>query len=138
MLNHIVICGRMAADPEPKVTNSGLTVLSFSVAVERDIPNKDTGTREVDFIDCTAWRKTAEFITTYFQKGSMIIVDGRLQVRSYEDSNGQKRRRCEVLVDHAYFGGTKQQAKESAPKEPSYPNEPSYDPIEQEDPGFPF
>lgn len=132
MLNHIVICGRMAADPEPKVTNSGLTVLSFSVAVERDIPNKDTGKREVDFIDCTAWRKTAEFITTYFQKGSMIIVDGRLQVRSYEDSNGQKRRRAEILVDHAYFGGTKQQDKEAAPKEPSY------EIIEQDDPEFPF
>mgnify|MGYP002762214376 FL=1 len=132
MLNHIVICGRMTADPEPKVTNSGLTVLSFSVAVERDIPNKDTGKREVDFIDCTAWRKTAEFITTYFQKGSMIIVDGRLQIRSYEDSNGQKRRRAEILVDHAYFGGTKHQDNEASPKEPSY------EPIEQDDPNFPF
>lgn len=132
MLNHIVICGRMTADPEPKVTNSGLTVLSFSVAVERDIPNKSTGVREVDFIDCVSWRKTAEFITTYFPKGSMITVEGRLQVRSYEDSNGQKRRRTEILVDNAYFAGTKQQAKEAAPKEASY------EPIEQEDPGFPF
>lgn len=132
MLNHIVISGRMAADPEPKVTKSGLTVLSFSVAVERDIPNKDTGAREVDFIDCVAWRKTAEFITTYFQKGSMITVEGRLQVRSYEDSNGQKRRRSEILVDHAYFAGIKQQAKEAAPQEPSY------DPIDADDPNFPF
>ena len=107
MLNHIVICGRMAADPEPKVTNSGLTVLSFSVAVERDIPNKDTGTREVDFIDCTAWRKTAEFITTYFQKGSMIAVRGRIQQRNYEDKNGNKRTAFEIVADEVSFCGSK-------------------------------
>lgn len=132
MLNHIVICGRMAADPEPKVTNSGLTVLSFSVAVERDIPNKDTGAREVDFIDCTAWRKTAEFVSKYFQKGSMIIVSGRLQVRSYEDKNGQKRRRSEILADNVYFGGTKQR-EDTVAQQPG-----GYEVLEDDDANMPF
>ena len=132
MLNHIVICGRMAADPELKITGSGLSVISFSVAVERDIPNKDTGSREVDFIDCTAWRKTAEFITSYFKKGSMIIVEGRLQVRSYEDKSGQKRRRSEILADHAYFAGSRQQVQDTAPQESPFQD------LVDDDPKFPF
>ncbi len=132
MLNHIVICGRMAADPEPKITSSNLTVLSFSVAVERDIPNKSTGVREVDFIDCVAWRKTAEFITTYFPKGSMITVEGRLQVRSYEDKSGQKRRHSEILVDNAYFAGSRQQAQDTAPQESPYQD------LADDDPQCPF
>ena len=105
MLNHIVIMGRLVRDPEYKTTGTGLSVTNFSVAVDRDFPGQ-SGEKETDFIDCVAWRKTAEFITKYFRKGSMIALSGRLQIRSWTDKDSNKRRTAEVLVDNAYFGST--------------------------------
>ena len=107
MLNHIVIMGRLTRDPELRRTGSGLAVASFSVAVERDFPNKETGEREVDFIDCVAWRQTGEFVSKWFTKGSMIVVSGRLQIRPWTDKDGNKRRTAEIVADNVYFGESK-------------------------------
>lgn len=107
MLNHIVIMGRLTRDPELRRTASGTAVTSFSVAVERDFPNKESGQKETDFIDCVAWRSTGEFVAKYFQKGSMAVVDGRLQIRGWTDNNGNKRRAAEIVVNSVYFGAAK-------------------------------
>lgn len=107
MLNHIVVMGRLTRDPELRRTASGTAVTSFSVAVERDFPNKDSGQKETDFIDCVAWRSTGEFVAKYFQKGSMAVVDGRLQIRGWTDNNGNKRRAAEIVVNSVYFGSAK-------------------------------
>lgn len=107
MLNHIVIMGRLTRDPELRRTGSGLAVASFSVAVERDFPNQQTGQREVDFIDCVAWRQTGEFVSKWFTKGSMIVVSGRLQIRKWTDKDGKNRTTAEVVADNVYFGESK-------------------------------
>lgn len=107
MLNHIVIMGRLTRDPELRRTGSGVAVTSFSVAVDRDFSNKESGERETDFIDCVAWRSTGEFVAKYFQKGSMAVVSGRLQMRSWTDKEGNKRRSAEVVADNVYFGDSK-------------------------------
>lgn len=107
MLNHIVVMGRLTRDPELRRTASGTAVTSFSVAVERDFPNKESGQKETDFIDCVAWRSTGEFVAKYFQKGSMAVVDGRLQIRGWTDNNGNKRRTAEIVANSVYFGSAK-------------------------------
>ena len=104
MLNRITIMGRLTRDPEYRSTPSGLSVVNFSVAVDRDFPGQ-SGEKETDFIDCVAWRRTAEFITKYFTKGALIVVSGRLQIRSWTDKDGNKRRTAEIVADNAYFGG---------------------------------
>ena len=108
MLNHITIMGRLTREPELRRTGSGLAVASFTVAVDRDFASKDGGERETDFIDCVAWRQTGEFVSKYFHKGDMIIVAGRLQVRNWQDKEGNKRRSAEIIVENAYFGQGKQ------------------------------
>ena len=107
MLNHIVIMGRLTRDPELRRTGSGTAVASFSVAVERDFGKNENGEKETDFIDCIAWRQTGEFVSKYFTKGRMIVVSGRLQVRSWTDKDGNKRRTAEVVADNVYFGDSK-------------------------------
>lgn len=107
MLNHITIMGRLTRDPELRRTGSGIAVTSFTLAVDRDFNPKDGGEKEVDFIDCNAWRSTAEFIERNFHKGSMIIVSGRLQIRNWTDKEGNKRRNAEVVADSVYFGDSK-------------------------------
>ena len=110
MLNHIVIMGRLTRDPELRRTGSGIAVTSFSLAVDRDFGSKDGGERETDFIDCVAWRSTGEFVSKYFTKGSMAVVSGRLQIRSWTDKDGNKRRTAEVVADNVYFGDSKRDA----------------------------
>lgn len=107
MLNRIVIMGRLTADPVLRYTQSQTPVASFSLAVERDFGNRETGEREVDFINCTAWRNTADFVTKYFKKGSMAVVSGRLQIRNWKDQTGNSRQNAEVVVDNIYFGESK-------------------------------
>ena len=107
MLNHIVIMGRLVRDPELRRTGSGVAVASFRVAVDRDFAPKDGGERKADFIDCVAWRQTGEFISKYFSKGRMIVVDGRLEMRDWTDKEGNKRTSAEVVVANAYFGDSK-------------------------------
>lgn len=122
MLNHVVIMGRLTRDPELRRTGSGLAVASFSVAVERDFPNKDTGERETDFIDCVAWRQTGEFVGKWFTKGSMIVVSGRLQVRNWTDKDGNKRRTAEIIADNVYFGESKKDREANAGAAPKVNN----------------
>ena len=107
MLNHITIMGRMTKDPELRRTGSGVAVASFTLAVDRDYNPKDGAEKETDFIDCNAWRGTAEFVSKYFNKGSMAIVSGRLQIRNWTDKDGNKRRSAEVVADSVYFGDSK-------------------------------
>ena len=104
MLNHIIVMGRLTRDPELRRTGSGVAVASFTLAVDRDFSPKDGGERETDFIDCVAWRQTGEFVSKYFAKGRMAVVSGRLQVRSWTDKEGNKRRTAEVVADNCYFG----------------------------------
>ena len=107
MLNHIVIMGRLTRDPELRRTGSGIAVASFTLAVDRDFSPKDGGERETDFIDCVAWRQTGEFVSKYFTKGRMAVVSGRLQIRNWNDKDGNKRRSAEVVADNVYFGDSK-------------------------------
>ena len=107
MLNHITIMGRLTRDPELRRTGSGVAVASFRVAVDRDFAPKDGGERKTDFIDCVAWRQTGEFISKYFTKGRMIVVDGRLEMRDWTDKDGNKRTSAEIVVENAYFGDSK-------------------------------
>ena len=107
MLNHIVIMGRLARDPELRRTGSGIAVTSFTLAVDRDFAPKDGSERETDWIDCVAWRQTGEFVSKYFTKGRMAVVSGRLQIRNWTDKDGNKRRAAEVVADNVYFGDSK-------------------------------
>ncbi len=107
MLNHIIVMGRLTRDPELRRTGSGTAVASFTIAVDRDFSPKDGGERETDFIDCVAWRQTGEFVSKYFQKGRMAVVSGRLQIRSWNDKDGNKRRTAEVVADNVYFGDSR-------------------------------
>ena len=106
MINNVVLMGRLVATPELRSTGTGISVASFTLAVERAYA-KAGEQRQADFIDCIAWRNTAEFITRYFQKGSMIAITGRIQTSNYEDKNGNKRTRVDVVVDNASFCGSK-------------------------------
>ena len=107
MLNQITIMGRLTRDPELRRTGTGVAVTSFTLAVDRDFSPKDGGERETDFIDCVAWRQTGEFVSKYFTKGRMAVVSGRLQIRSWTDKDGNKRRTAEVVADNVYFGDSK-------------------------------
>ena len=107
MLNHITIMGRLTRDPELRRTGSGIAVASFTLAVDRDFSPRDGGERETDFIDCVAWRQTGEFVSKYFTKGRMAVVSGRLQIRSWTDKDGNKRRTAEIVADNVYFGDSK-------------------------------
>lgn len=120
MLNKINIAGRLTADTEMRQTTTGKSVASFTVAVERDFKGPN-GEKETDFINCVAWNGTAEFISKYFQKGSMAIVVGRLQTRKYETSDGQKRTVTEVIVENIYFGGAKTDNANNTATTPSVP-----------------
>lgn len=106
MINNVVLMGRLTAVPELKTTQSGISTVRFSVAVERRY-NKQGEERQTDFIDCVAWRQTAEFVSKYFNKGSMIAVEGSIQTRNYDDKNGNKRKAVEVQVDNVSFCGSK-------------------------------
>lgn len=107
MLNHIVAMGRLTRDPELRRTGSGIPVASFTIAVDRDFGKSENGEKETDFLDVVAWRSTAEFVEKYFSKGRMAVVSGRLQIRSWTDKDGNKRRSAEIVADNVYFGDSK-------------------------------
>ena len=125
MLNHIGIMGRLTRDPELRRTGTGVAVASFSLAVDRDFSPRDGGERETDFIDCVAWRQTGEFVSKYFTKGRMAVVSGRLQIRSWTDKDGNKRRTAEVVADNVYFGDSKRDGDGGSYSAPA-PNYGSY------------
>ena len=113
MLNHITIMGRLTRDPELRYTQSQTPVASFTLAVDRDFGSRDGGEKQTDFIDCVAWRQTAEFVSKYFTKGRMAVVSGRLQIRDWTDREGGKRRSAEVVVDNVYFGDSRRDNNDS-------------------------
>lgn len=112
MLNHITIMGRLVRDPELRRTGNGIAVASFTLAVDRDYSGKDSNDKETDFIDCVAWRATGEFVSKYFTKGRMMVVSGRLQIRTWDDKEGNKRRSAEVVCDNCYFGDNSKKPEE--------------------------
>ena len=107
MLNHIDVMGRLVRDPELRYTQTNTPVTSFTIAVDRDFGKTESGDKQTDFIDCVAWRNTAEYINKYFTKGRMVVVSGRLQLREWVDKNENKRRSAEVVVDNIYFGDSR-------------------------------
>ena len=126
MLNHIVLMGRLTRDPELRRTGSGVAVATFALAVDRDFANSATGERETDFIDIVAWRSTAEFVSKYFTKGRMAVVSGRLQIRNWNDKEGNKRRSAEVIADNVYFGDSKRDGGNENGGYSSYGSAPAY------------
>ena len=147
MLNVIAIQGRLAADPEMRQTTTGKRVCTFRIACDRG--RKDAnGNSQTDWIPCTAWEKTAEFIYKYFQKGSMIAVDGRLQSRQYQDKNGQNRIAVEIVANNVNFCGSKEStstAPQNAAQRPAAPSQRTqgdpyadYAPIDDDEGDLPF
>ena len=142
MLNKIILMGRLTRDPELRRTNSGTAVASFSLAVDRDFKAQN-GEKETDFIDIVAWRNTAEFVSKYFSKGRMAVVEGRLQIRDRTDKDGSKRRTAEVVADNVYFGDSKKetgnaiQDNYNAPKDRLNQNQ-DFAEIGEEDGELPF
>ena len=128
MLNKIFLMGRLTRDPELRRTGSGTAVASFSLAVDRDFKSQ-SGEKETDFIDIVAWRNTAEFVSKYFTKGRMAVVEGRLQIRDWTDKEGNKRRSSEVVADSIYFGDSK---KDTAMPAQSYSNNGSFSEVEDD------
>lgn len=141
MLNHITIMGRLTRDPEMRTTQSGVSVAGFTLAVDRDFGGKDGGEKQTDFIDCTAWRHTAEFVSKYFTKGSMAVVSGRLQIENYTDNDGNKRRAAKVVAENVYFGSTKSQqggGQSDNAASGFAPAQSGFVPVEVEDGELPF
>ena len=142
MLNHITIMGRLTRDPEMRRTGSGVAVTSFTIACDRDFGQN--GEKETDFIDITAWRNTAEFVSKYFTKGRMAVISGRLQIRSWTDKDGNKRRTAEVVAENVYFGDSKKDdasgytpASTYSPA-PANAQEPIYPVLDDDDAQLPF
>ena len=115
MLNHVTLQGRLCRDVELRRTGSGIAVANFTLAVDRDYNPKDGSEKETDFIDCIAWRASAEFVSKYFSKGQMAIVSGKLRVRSWTDKEGNKRRNTEVEAESVYFGEAKKSDHGNSP-----------------------
>lgn len=136
MLNLVVIMGRLTSTPELKTTNTGLSVSSFTVAVNRQY-SKD-GNSQTDFIPCVAWRINADFITKYFAKGQMIAIKGSLQQRSYQDKDGNNRTVYEVIVESADFCGKKENADEQAQKLDNEVEQPEFEEISMGNLDLPF
>jgi len=129
VLNHIVIMGRLARDPELRRTQTGTPVASFRLAVDRDFKDKASGERITDWIDVTAWSYTAEFVSKYFTKGRMAVVSGRLQMRDWTDKNGIKRTSAEIVADSVYWGDSRREGdgQSATAPAPVYQN-PAYQP----------
>ena len=134
MLNRIVLMGRLTRDPELRRTQSGTAVAGFTLAVDRDFKS-DSGARETDFIDCVAWRNTAEFVSNYLSKGRMAVVEGRLQIRPWTEKDGSKRRSAEVVADHVYFADSK---REGAATQYATPQASQFEELPDDDGDLPF
>ena len=130
MLNRIVVMGRCGKDPEIRMTQKGTPVASVTLAVDRDYSADQN--KETDWIDVVAFGKTAEFVEKYFSKGQMAVVSGRLQIRNWEDKEGNKRRSAEILADHVYFGEGKKERAET------YEPQGEFNEITDDDPDLPF
>ena len=131
MLNKIIIMGRLTKDVECKRTQGGTAVANFTLAVDRDFKGQN-GEKSTDFIECVAWKNSAEFVSKYFGKGKMAIVEGRLQIRDWKDKDGNNRRTAEVVADNVYFGESKNGASDKLPEETTFEE------IQEEDGELPF
>ncbi len=140
MLNHIVIMGRLARDPELRRTQTGTPVASFRLAVERDFKDKSSGERVTDWIDVTAWSYTAEFVSRYFTKGRMAVVSGRLQMRDWTDKNGIKRTSAEIVADNVYWGDSRRDGdgQSTAAPAPAYQPRQEFEALPDDDDELPF
>ena len=134
MLNRIVLMGRLTRDPEFRRTQSGISMAHFTLAVDRDYKTQN-GDRETDFINCIAWRHSAEFVRQYFTKGRMAVVEGRLQINSWVDQDGENRRSAQVVVSSVYFGDS----KPAETSKTAYPNNQEWAELDGEEDGdLPF
>ncbi len=151
MLNKVFLMGRLVADPEAKQTPSGVSVTTFRIAVDRDFKNKQTGEKEADFLNIVAWRSTAEFVSKYFTKGRIAVVEGRIQIRNYTDKDGVKRYVTEIVADNVYFGDSKRDSDggyaprasapvsaSSAAYDPVVPQGDQFSALDDDDAGLPF
>lgn len=136
MLNQCTVMGRLTRDPELRRTQAGIPVVSFNLAVERDIPNRETGERDVDYIDVVAWRQTAEFVSKYFSKGRMAVASGRLQMRQWSDDQGNKRTKLEIKANNVYFGDSKRKGAPDEAPDPAAPAD--FEMLEDDDSELPF
>ena len=138
MLNICTIAGRLVRDPELRQTQGGTPVASFTLAVDRDFKSKETGEKEADFVDITAWRQTGEFVSKYFTKGRMAIVEGRLQIRDWTDKDGNKRKNAEIVANNVYFGDSKRDTDQAQNIQNSSLPEPEFTPLGDDDAELPF
>ena len=122
MLNQITLMGRLTRDPELRRTQASIPVTSFTLACDRDFGAKGQE-KETDFVDVVVWRNTAEFVAKYFSKGRMAVVSGRLQIRTWTDKDGSKRRNAEILADSVYFGDSKQDGGQKQQPAPAFPSQ---------------
>lgn len=127
MLNKVILQGRLVADPELRHTGGGVACASFRLAVDRDFKDKETGERKADFHSVVAWRQTAVFVEKYLSKGRMVIVEGKLQSRTYDDQEGNRRYITEVVADNVYFADSKRDDGGSKPEEFREPEFTDYD-----------
>ena len=132
MLNEVIVMGRLTKEPEIRYTQSQTAVASFTLAVDRDYQVQGAE-KQTDWIECVAWKQSAEFIQKYFHKGSMAVIKGRLQTRTWKDNNDNNRKSTEVLVEHIYFGENKKK-DDSAPTEDA----PQFAECEDDSEDFPF
>ena len=138
MLNHITAAGRLTKDPELRRTQNGVAVASFTIACDRDIKDA-SGNKQTDFIDCVAWRNTAEFVDKYLTRGRMVIVSGRLQMREWTDKNGNKRRNAEILAGSVYFADSKREVENTEKNETKEAAQTvDFDQVEIDDDELPF
>ena len=138
MLNHITAAGRLTKDPELRRTQNGVAVASFTIVCDRDIKDA-SGNKQTDFIDCVAWRNTAEFVDKYFTRGRMVIVSGRLQMREWTDKNGNKRRNAEILAENVYFADSKRTVENTEKNETKEAAQTvDFDQVEIDDDELPF
>ena len=141
MLNHITLMGRLTKDPELRRTGSGVPVVSFSIAVDRDFADKQSGEKETDFFEIVAWKNTAEFVSKYFAKGRMVVVSGRLQVRKWKNKEGENRYSTEVVAENVYFGDSKKETSGGnsyGQQSDIQPPATNFAPIDYEDGELPF
>ena len=129
-MNKVILVGRLTRDPELRSTSSGFNTASFSVAVNRNFKNKE-GNYDADFINCVAFRNTADFVNKFFKKGSLISLDGRIQTRNYDAQDGTKRYVTEVVVDNVEFVGGKNESAGSSNTNSDYSDSPSEAPVDE-------
>lgn len=136
-LNKVILLGRLTKNVELRHTQAGVPVASFTLAVDRDFKDKQTGEKATDFIDVVAWRQTGEFVSKFFSKGRMAVVEGRLQLRDWTDKDGNKRKNAEVVADNVYFADSKKDAGSNT-SERDLPPEKETFAVLDDDGGLPF